>query len=82
MSKLLVIAHPEVAIKPAQPVPDWGLNAMGHGRALPLGIDPLLGENDRSATGYLPHEEFEAAANAFFEQPDASFCGWETAVEA
>ena len=41
-----------------------------------------LGENDRSATGFLPKEEFEAAADAFFARPETSYRGWETAVEA
>jgi broad specificity phosphatase PhoE len=38
-----------------------------------------LGENDRSATGYLPREEFEATADLFFECPDRSVKGWEPA---
>jgi broad specificity phosphatase PhoE len=38
-----------------------------------------LGENDRSATGYLPKGEFEALADAFFAQPDDSVRGWERA---
>ena len=41
-----------------------------------------MGENDRSATGYLPDDEFEAAADAFFGQPDQSVNGWETALHA
>ncbi len=41
-----------------------------------------LGENDRSATGYLPGPDFEAAADAFFAHPDTSFRGWETARAA
>jgi len=41
-----------------------------------------LGENDRSATGYLPGPAFEAAADAFFAHPDTSFRGWETARAA
>ena len=41
-----------------------------------------LGENDRSATGYLPKEEFEATADQFFAQPDQSVRGWETATAA
>lgn len=41
-----------------------------------------LGENDRSATGYLTPPAFEAAADAFFAHPDSSFCGWETARTA
>jgi len=41
-----------------------------------------LGENDRSSTGYLPPEDFERAADAFFARPDASVRGWERAVDA
>lgn len=41
-----------------------------------------LGENDRSATGYLPRPEFEALADAFFAQPTDSVRGWERAVDA
>jgi len=40
------------------------------------------GENDRSATGFLLPEEFEAAAHRFFADPDQSFRGWERAVDA
>ncbi|TCM54189.1 broad specificity phosphatase PhoE [Rhizobium sp. PP-F2F-G48] len=40
------------------------------------------GENDRSATGFLPPAEFEAAADSFFAQPAVSFRGWETADDA
>jgi broad specificity phosphatase PhoE len=41
-----------------------------------------LGENDRSATGYLAKEEFEATADAFFAHPQESVRGWEPAVIA
>jgi broad specificity phosphatase PhoE len=41
-----------------------------------------LGENDRSATGYLAQQEFEATVDAFFAQPQTSIRGWETAVDA
>ncbi|KIC42154.1 phosphoglycerate mutase [Ruegeria sp. ANG-R] len=51
-------------------------------RNLPVQQHVALGENDRSATGFLPREEFEAAADAFFALPNTSFRGWETAVEA
>ena len=51
-----------------------------------LGISPVviedLGENDRSATGYLPRTEFEAVADEFFAQPDVSVRGWERAADA
>lgn len=49
---------------------------------LPYSTDPELGENDRSATGYLPPAEFEATADAFFANPDRSIRGWERAVDA
>ncbi|WP_431261620.1 histidine phosphatase family protein [Roseateles chitinivorans] len=41
-----------------------------------------LGENDRTATGYLPKAQFEAAADEFFAHPDRSYRGWETATAA
>lgn len=41
-----------------------------------------LGENDRSATGYLPRLEFEAVADEFFARPEQSVRGWECAVDA
>jgi broad specificity phosphatase PhoE len=41
-----------------------------------------LGENDRSATGYLPKVEFEATANLFFAHPERSIRGWERAIDA
>jgi len=39
-------------------------------------------ENDRSATGFLPPEEFEAMTNLFFAQPSISIRGWERAIDA
>ena len=41
-----------------------------------------LGENDRSATGFLPRDEFEATADLFFAHPTQSIRGWERAVDA
>lgn len=41
-----------------------------------------LGENDRSATGFLPPDEFEAMADRFFARPEISAEGWERAVDA
>ncbi len=49
---------------------------------LPVTTDPQAGENDRSATGYLPPAAFEAAADAFFAAPDVPHRGWETARAA
>jgi len=51
-----------------------------------LGITPEalpgFGENDRSATGYLPEHEFWPIVEAFFSRPDDSVRGWETARHA
>ncbi|HYO35915.1 MAG TPA: histidine phosphatase family protein [Geodermatophilus sp.] len=56
--------------------------ALAAATGLPVGVDPLLGENDRSATGFLPPAEFEATADAFFARPTESVRGWERAVDA
>ena len=99
------ITHPDVAIDPSVPVPDWPLNERGRARLRAMAAYPWaggvrrifasserkardgaqiltdelwlcgysvvdgLGENDRSATGYLPKQEFEATVDAFFAQP-------------
>ena len=111
------LTHPQVAIDPAVPVPDWGLSDAGRARvasvagalslsgttrivssaerkaretAAPIAerrgiaveIRPAMHENDRSATGFLPPEEFERVADAFFASPDTSIRGWETARAA
>ncbi|MCH2166701.1 MAG: phosphoglycerate mutase family protein [Oceanicola sp.] len=51
-----------------------------------LGASPRvregLGENDRSATGYLPGPEFQATADRFFANPEQSIRGWERAADA
>ena len=44
--------------------------------------DPQMGENDRSATGFLPSDKFEATANRFFAEPLVSVDGWERAIDA
>jgi broad specificity phosphatase PhoE len=118
MPTVFFITHPDVAIDPSIPVPDWQLNERGRGRlramtahlsargvrrifasserkardtaqilADGLGLSGYsvvdgLGENDRSATGYLPKQEFEATVDAFFAQPQTNVRGWEPAVDA
>lgn len=42
----------------------------------------LMHENDRSATGFLPPDEFEKVADRFFSAPSESIKGWETANAA
>ncbi|NNL72984.1 MAG: histidine phosphatase family protein [Silicimonas sp.] len=49
---------------------------------LPVSIRPALGEIDRSATGFLPPDEFERTADAFFARPSDSIRGWERAADA
>lgn len=51
-----------------------------------LGLEPeiraAMHENDRSATGFLEPEEFKAVASRFFDAPEDSVRGWETAIDA
>ena len=117
MTTVFIITHPEVAIDPAIPVPEWPLSARGRARmraalardwprrirtivasrerkaidtaqilADGLGLEFTtladLGENDRSATGFLHREEFEATADQFFAHPEQSIRGWERAIDA
>ena len=44
--------------------------------------DHLMGENDRSATGFLPPNLFEETADRFFAEPEVSVDGWERAIDA
>ena len=41
-----------------------------------------IGENDRSATGFVPPDRFEVLADRFFAAPEESVEGWERAVDA
>jgi broad specificity phosphatase PhoE len=45
-------------------------------------VRQAMHENDRSATGFLTPDEFEAVANQFFAQPHTSIRGWERAIDA
>ncbi|EPX79984.1 histidine phosphatase family protein [Litoreibacter arenae] len=62
------------ALETARPLAD----ALG----CPLITRAEMGENDRSATGFLPPAEFEATADRFFAEPDVSVRGWKTACAA
>lgn len=62
------------AIETATPI----ANALG----CDLEIKDNMHENDRSATGYLPPEEFERVADQFFADPENSVRRWETAIHA
>jgi broad specificity phosphatase PhoE len=54
--------------------------AAGTGIAVEIAED--MGENDRSATGFLPPPAFETAADWFFAHPQESYRGWERAIDA
>jgi broad specificity phosphatase PhoE len=118
MPDVLFVTHPDVAIDPNIPVPEWTLSDRGRERMrvfattrvaravrsvvssterkaiegaelLAEGVGAAaphvfkdLGENDRSATGYLPRTEFEATADRFFAFPEESVRGWERAADA
>ena len=118
MPAVFFVTHPDVAIDPSVPVPDWPLNERGRARMRAMTAHPWakgvchifasgerkardgaqmladglglsrysvvdgLAENDRSATGYLPKQEFEATVDAFFAHPQTSVRGWEPAVDA
>jgi broad specificity phosphatase PhoE len=45
-------------------------------------VRKAMHENDRSATGFLPPNEFEAVADQFFAHPLVSIRGWERAIDA
>ncbi|WP_298920816.1 histidine phosphatase family protein [uncultured Roseobacter sp.] len=49
---------------------------------LTVEVRPRMHENDRSATGFLPSDTFEAVADRFFNNPAQSILGWETANHA
>jgi broad specificity phosphatase PhoE len=49
---------------------------------LPVRVDDALHENDRSATGFLPPDEFGRVADAFFAEPEVRVRGWERAIDA
>ncbi|MNL24211.1 Histidine phosphatase superfamily [compost metagenome] len=57
-------------------------NRLAGAAGIAVEIDETMGENDRSATGFLPPPEFEKAADRFFAHPDESFNGWERAIDA
>ena len=59
-----------------------GAEILAQHRSLDFSRIEDLGENDRSATGFLPPDEFERVADEFFRFPDRSVCGWERAIDA
>lgn len=45
-------------------------------------VREAMHENDRSATGFLVPDEFQAVADEFFAKPQTSVRGWERAIDA
>ena len=48
-------------------------------RGLPIEVRPSQAETDRSATGFLPPDEYGPVSDAWFEAPDEAPHGWEPA---
>jgi broad specificity phosphatase PhoE len=59
-----------------------GATILSEATSVPFHAVAELGENDRSATGYLPPAEFDATVDAFFAHPSESIRGWERAEAA
>jgi broad specificity phosphatase PhoE len=59
-----------------------GAAILSEATGMPFHQVATLGENDRSATGYLPRAEFETTVDAFFASPNESIRGWERASAA
>ena len=57
-------------------------NVLAAAVGMPVLRVAALGENDRSATGFLPPAEFELVADEFFANPDVRVRGWESARHA
>ncbi|MEO1055353.1 MAG: histidine phosphatase family protein [Actinomycetota bacterium] len=47
---------------------------------LPVEVRPETAETDRTSTGYVPREEHDALAAAWFAAPESSPSGWEPAA--
>lgn len=58
------------------------LAAILAGPGRPVVVDPQMGENDRSSTGFLPPDRFEAMADRLFAHPEEGPEGWESALHA
>lgn len=59
-----------------------GAEILAEGRRVTPVAAAALGENDRSATGYLPPASFQTVADLFFAFPRLSILGWERAMDA
>lgn len=57
-------------------------NVLGKAAGVTPEIVANMHENDRTATGFLPPDVFEAAADQFFAAPLESHRGWERAADA
>lgn len=79
IDRVLFITHPEVTVD-RKAVQAGEILAQRLG--VPLQILHELGENDRSAPGFLEPHVCQTTADRFFAEPDSSADGWETATAA
>jgi broad specificity phosphatase PhoE len=59
-----------------------GAEIIREARGIAVTVIPGLGENDRSATGFLEPAEFWEVVDEFFAKPDSNVRGWEAAADA
>lgn len=59
-----------------------GAAILGSRLGLSPTVKPTLHENDRSATGFLPPDEFWPVVEQFFANPETPIRGWERAIDA
>lgn len=59
-----------------------GADMLHRALGTPVTVDERLGENDRSATGYVAPPRFWEIVERFFSEPETSVLGWERAVDA
>lgn len=59
-----------------------GAEILAGALGIPHSVLPGLGENDRSATGFLPPDEFWRVVDDYFACPGESIRGWERASDA
>lgn len=76
-----VLGSTEIIISSAETKAVETANIISNIINVPIVIYEKTHENDRSATGFLPPEEFESVADRFFANPAKSICGWERAVD-
>ena len=73
-TKQIISSAEQKALETAEPIAD--------ALRIEFEVREAMHENDRSATGFLPPNEFQRVANEFFSNPNESIRGWERAIDA